>query len=66
GELDAMQESRVPSLVVVLWLEPKSSPDKTEWRWRVTRVDTGKRCYFRRLEDLLAYVSAESGVAAPR
>ncbi|MBF8267260.1 MAG: hypothetical protein HW388_768 [Dehalococcoidia bacterium] len=65
-ETGTTPRGRVPSFVMTLWLEPLSSPDEPEWRWRVTRVDTGKQCYFRRLGDLLSYVSAESGVAAPR
>ena len=59
------QGSRAPSFVMTLWLEESHSSDEPEWRWRVTRVDTGERHYFRRLGDVLAYVSAETGVAAP-
>lgn len=51
------------SFVMTLWLEPSAEP---EWRWRVTHVQSGHQRYFRRLEDVLAYVSAEAGVAPPK
>ena len=59
------------SFVIVLWLETGSFPEGPEWRWRVTSAQPGrrkslKRKYFRRVSDVLAYVSAETGVAPPR
>ncbi len=64
-ERDAAPRGRMPTFVIVLWLESASPPDRPEWRWRVTRVDTNERHYFNRLADLLAYVSTETGVEAP-
>lgn len=51
---------------MVLWLEEGEFPEGPEWRWRVTRVQTGTKKYFRRVSDVLAHVSAEAGVAPPR
>ncbi|MBI4297142.1 MAG: hypothetical protein HY676_01270 [Chloroflexi bacterium] len=54
------------SFVATLWLEPTDRPDQPEWRWRVVEVYTGDRHYFRRLADLLAYVSERAGVPPPQ
>jgi hypothetical protein len=51
---------------MTLWLEPSSVLEEPEWRWRVIQVQTGERRYFRRLRDLLAYVSERAGVLAPQ
>ena len=53
------------SFVITLWLEPTEADDQPEWRWRVTDVETGAQRYFRKLPDLLAYVSERSGVSPP-
>jgi hypothetical protein len=52
------------SFVIVLWLEPGRGA-KPEWRWRVRQAQTGEEGCFRRLEDVLAYVTSRTGVAAP-
>lgn len=57
---------RFPSFVMTLWLEPSNSPERAEWRWRVVRTDTGERRYFRRLKDVVSYVSSETGVEGPK
>ncbi|MDO8751593.1 MAG: hypothetical protein Q7K03_10710 [Dehalococcoidia bacterium] len=63
---DQSIRSRVPSFVMTLWLEPRETPADPEWRWRVVEVPTGEQRYFRRLDDLLAYVSEKAGVPPPR
>lgn len=68
-ESDGKQMGKGPervSFVMVLWLEEGEFPEGPEWRWRVIRVQTGKKKYFRRVSDVLAYVSAEAGVGPPR
>jgi hypothetical protein len=68
-ESDGNQLEKRPervSFVMVLWLEEGEFPEGPEWRWRVTRVQTGRKKYFRRVADVLSYVSAEAGVAPPR
>ncbi len=56
---------RQVSFVMVLWLEPQKGEVKPEWRWRVNHVQTGERASFRRLNDVLEYVSSKSGESAP-
>lgn len=56
---------RSTSFVMTLWLEPTDRPDQPEWRWRVTEIQTGEQRYFRRLTDLLTYVSERAGVSPP-
>jgi hypothetical protein len=51
---------------MALWLESSSASEEPEWRWRVTRVDTGERRYFRSLAGVLEYISDESGMPSPR
>ena len=58
--------SRGPSFVMTLWLEPSSTQEEPEWRWRVLAVPTGDRRYFRQLDDVLAYASERAGVPPPR
>ena len=53
------------SFVMTLWLEPTETGGHPEWRWRVVEVRTGAQRYFRRLADLLAYVSEKAGVSPP-
>ncbi|MEE8443642.1 MAG: hypothetical protein V3S37_07825 [Dehalococcoidia bacterium] len=55
-----------PSFVMTLWLEPSSAQEEPEWRWRVLAAPTGDRRYFRRLCDILAYVSERAGLPPPR
>ena len=52
------------SFVITLWLEPTEG-DQPEWRWRVTEMETGAQRYFRKLADMLAYVSERAGVSPP-
>ncbi len=56
---------KAASFVIALWLESWDGAGSPEWRWRVVDVTTGERRYFRRLTDLLAYVSQRSGVSPP-
>lgn len=53
------------SFVIVLWLEPGRRGAKPEWRWRVRQAQTGEEGCFRRLDDVLAYVTSRAGVPAP-
>ena len=54
------------SFVMVVWLESDGETAEPEWRWRVNHVKTGEQVYFRRLADVLAYVSEKAGAAPPR
>ncbi|MBI2862460.1 MAG: hypothetical protein HYX89_06550 [Chloroflexi bacterium] len=56
---------KAPSFVIVLWLEDGEIQGEPEWRWRVTHVQTEEQAYFRRLADVLTYVSAKAGVSPP-
>lgn len=62
----APDRGRTTSFVMTLWLEPQQASGEPEWRWRVTQVRTGEQRYFHRLADVLAYVSINAGVPAPR
>lgn len=53
------------SFVMALWVEPGSPREAPEWRWRLIQVQSGERRYFRRLSDVLAYVSEQAGMAPP-
>lgn len=53
------------SFVMTLWLEPTGGGDQAEWRWKVVAVQTGEHRYFRRLSELLAYVSERAGASPP-
>ncbi len=53
------------SFVMTLWLEPRAVEAEPEWRWRVTHVQTGEQVYFRRVADVLAYISTKAGVSSP-
>ena len=53
------------SFVMTLWLEPGAVEAKPEWRWRVIHAKTGEQVYFRRVADVLAYVSEKAGVSSP-
>lgn len=50
---------------MVLWLEPQKGKDGPEWRWRVSHVLTGERLSFRRLTDVLDFISTRAGVSPP-
>lgn len=66
GEDGAPDRGRTTSFVMTLWLEPPRTSDRAEWRWRVTHIQTGEQRYFRRLGDVLTYVSSSSGAPAPQ
>ncbi len=51
---------------MTLWLEPQQVEAEPEWRWRVSHVQTGEQAYFRRLTDVLAFITSQSGIPAPR
>jgi len=55
-----------PTFVITLWLEPSEPVAEPEWRWRVSDPTGGEPRYFRRLPDLLAYVSEEAEAPPPR
>ncbi len=54
------------SFVITLWSELREVEAEPEWRWRVTHVQTGEQAYFRWLSDVLAFITAESGLPAPQ
>lgn len=54
------------SFVVVLWLEDGHAEQDAEWRWRVRCVHSGEEKCFRRVGDVLAYVSREAGAPPPQ
>ncbi|MBI2965197.1 MAG: hypothetical protein HYY34_03210 [Chloroflexi bacterium] len=54
------------SFVMTLWLEPQGGKGQPEWRWRVCHVQTGDQAYFRRLTDVMAFISSQSRFPAPR
>lgn len=53
------------TLVIVLTLEEGSAAGESQWQWRVRSVETGAEAHFRRVADMLAFVAAVSGQAAP-
>jgi hypothetical protein len=57
-------DERSHTFVVRIWEERRDVEDApTTWRGRVDDVRTGVRRYFTRLEDLVAYMSQQSGMA---
>lgn len=62
---ERQQRMPPPAFVIALWLERGERPDRPEWRWRVIEVRTAERRYFRRLDDVLRYVSQKAGVSPP-
>lgn len=56
---------RAASFVITLWLEPTQGDGESEWRWRVVEGPSGTPHYFRRLTDVLSFVSDRTGVKAP-
>ena len=56
-------DERSHTFVVRIWEERRDVEDAAPtWRGRVDDVRTGERRYFTRLEDLVAYLSQESGM----
>lgn len=55
----------VASFVITLWLEPSKGTAGSEWRWRVTEGQGGTTRYFRKLADLLSYVSERTDAPPP-
>jgi len=53
------------SFVISLWLEPTDEATRPEWRWRITGGQDGEQRYFRRVADLLAYVSERTLLPPP-
>jgi|ETN01SMinimDraft_4_1059930.scaffolds.fasta_scaffold06171_4 hypothetical protein len=54
------------SFVLTVWLESQEVEADPVWSWRVTHVQTGKLAYTRRLDDVLAFINSQSGLAAPK
>jgi hypothetical protein len=56
-------DERSHTFVVRIWEERRDVEDALPtWRGRVDDVRTGVRRYFTKLEDLVAYLSQESGM----
>ena len=53
------------SFAIALYLEPRDVENEPERRWRVIRTQTWEQDYVERITDVLAYVSAKSGVSSP-
>ncbi len=53
------------TFVITLWLEPSERAAEPEWRWRVTDPTGREPRYFRRLPDLLAFVSEQAEAPPP-
>ena len=53
-------------LFLTVWLESQEVEADPVWSWRVTHVQTGKLAYTRRLDDVLAFINSQSGLAAPK
>ncbi len=59
-------DERSHTFVVRIWEERRDVEDALPtWRGRVDDVRTGVRRYFTKLEDLVAYLSLESGMGEP-
>ncbi len=57
-------DERSHTFVVRIWEERRDVDDApTTWRGRVDEVRTGVRRYFTTLEDLVTYLSSQSGMA---
>ena len=66
GAADPAGRGEPVSFVLVLWLEPQEEMADPEWRWRVKRVQTGEQAYFRCVPNMLAHISRQTGLPAPR
>ena len=59
-------DERSHTFVVRIWEERRDLANATPtWRGRVDEVRTGARRYFTTLEDLMTYLSNQSGMVAP-
>lgn len=54
------------SFVMTVWLEPGKGDGDPEWRWRVSHAQTGEEAHFRRLTDVLTFITTQSGRPPPR
>ncbi len=54
------------SFVMTVWLEPREPEAEPEWRWRVRRIQADKDVYFRRVADVVSFISSESGLPGPQ
>jgi hypothetical protein len=52
--------------VITVWLEPREAEASPEWRWRVVHAQTGEEASFTRLAEVLAFITTQSGIPAPR
>ena len=50
---------------MTLWLEDTKDIEEPQWRWRVVDVQENTQVHFLRLNDVLAYVSEQTGVPPP-
>lgn len=53
------------AFVIVLWRESGGASGEPEWRWRVKAVKSGEEAWFRRIADVLAFITARSGGLGP-
>ena len=51
---------------MTLWLESQEVESDPVWSWRVTHVQTGGLAYTKRLNDVLAFITSQSGIPGPR
>jgi hypothetical protein len=59
-------DERSHTFVVRIWEERRDLDNATPtWRGRVDEVRTGSRRYFTTLEDLVTYLSSQSGMSPP-
>lgn len=59
-------DERSHTFVVRIWEERRDLADATPtWRGRVDDVRTGSRRYFSTLDDLVRYMSGQSGMGGP-
>ena len=59
-------DERSHTFVVRIWEERRDLANAVPtWRGRVDNVRTGSRKYFTALEDLVTYLSSQSGMLAP-
>ena len=57
--------NRKKSFVMTLWLEDTADVEEPQWRWRVVDVQENTQVHFLRLNDVLAYVSEQTGAPPP-
>ena len=52
-----MPENTSRSFVVRIWIEPREFPNKSsEWRGMIEDVITNKRKYFKKFDEMIAFV----------